>query len=437
MKKIVRFSLLGLLFIFIYLCFPAPSKVNAGINNVALQPVYVSDLDNVLYPSTSAYNTYDGLQGVGSFTVKQPTIVKAYFNWDNTTNKNITGNAWFSRDPDGIDVIGTYTKLQSVGDSIIVFLDPGTYYVNFLFSVKNSSSTWVKIGVALLAEDVRSNETVYVSSYNKPNVITSGVACRGLLSTSAPLDYYKFEVKHKSRVTVSYNFEQTGDINVTRGICTLYDSLNQKITSKGFSSGGTAANQFSEMLDPGTYYVALSGTTCATNVLVDVVSYNVKTKVSEDSWTGEDVVVSVLYDFDAVEVLYVKDDVTDVNIKNNNIWNTRLKTVFKITGNKFTVDSNGYYTIRIQDKDYNYVLARIKIDNIDKTKPKVKGVANNKTYKSGVTIKFSDTGSGIKKAYLNGKGIKNGTKVTKPGKYTLEVHDKAFNITKIKFTIKK
>lgn len=72
----------------------------------------------------------------------------------------------------------------------------------------------------------------------------------------------------------------------------------------------------------------------------------------------------------------------------------------------------------------------------DKTKPTVKGVKNKKTYKKAVTIKFADKQSGIKKATLNGKKIKNGKKVKKNGKYTLRVYDKAGNCTTVKFTVK-
>lgn len=72
----------------------------------------------------------------------------------------------------------------------------------------------------------------------------------------------------------------------------------------------------------------------------------------------------------------------------------------------------------------------------DKTKPIVKGVKNKKIYKKAIIIKFSDKQSGIKKATLNGKKIKNGKKVKKNGKYTLKVYDKAGNCTTVKFTVK-
>lgn len=72
----------------------------------------------------------------------------------------------------------------------------------------------------------------------------------------------------------------------------------------------------------------------------------------------------------------------------------------------------------------------------DKTAPSVKGVKNGKAYKGKVTIKFSDK-FGVKKATLNGKKISSGKKVSKKGKYTLKVTDKAGNVATVKFTIKK
>ena len=71
----------------------------------------------------------------------------------------------------------------------------------------------------------------------------------------------------------------------------------------------------------------------------------------------------------------------------------------------------------------------------------VKGVKNNKTYKTKVKFKVSDK-SGIKKVTLNGKKIsvakaKKGYTVKKKKSYTLKVWDKAGNVRVVKFKIKK
>ncbi len=60
----------------------------------------------------------------------------------------------------------------------------------------------------------------------------------------------------------------------------------------------------------------------------------------------------------------------------------------------------------------NYTHYVVDIDNIDKTAPVVLGVKNKKTYKSPVTITFYDKLSGVDTARLNGKSIKDGTKVS-------------------------
>jgi hypothetical protein len=79
----------------------------------------------------------------------------------------------------------------------------------------------------------------------------------------------------------------------------------------------------------------------------------------------------------------------------------------------------------------------VTVSGLDNKKPVIKGVKAGKKYKKAVKITFSDKGSGIKKATLNGKKIKSGKTVKKKGSYTLKVTDKAGNISKVKFKIVK
>ena len=101
--------------------------------------------------------------------------------------------------------------------------------------------------------------------------------------------------------------------------------------------------------------------------------------------------------------------------------------------NEFPVEKDGTYKIVAQDFAGNTSKVTFKVDT---TAPKVQGVGNHKSYRSAKTIKFTDK-NGIKSATLNGKKIKSGKKVSKPGKYTLKVTDKAGNITKVYFSILK
>ena len=89
---------------------------------------------------------------------------------------------------------------------------------------------------------------------------------------------------------------------------------------------------------------------------------------------------------------------------------------------------------------YEKILTCLTSENIiseeplDFTAPKT-NIKNNKTYKSGKKITFSDEGSGMKSAKLDGKKIKNGHVVKKKGKHKLVLTDKAGNKKTVKFTI--
>lgn len=73
---------------------------------------------------------------------------------------------------------------------------------------------------------------------------------------------------------------------------------------------------------------------------------------------------------------------------------------------------------------------------IDKIAP-VSNIKNRRKYKNNIKLSFKDVGSGIKKAVLNTKVIKNGKKITKNGTYRLQLLDKAGNKRVFCFSIKK
>ncbi len=102
--------------------------------------------------------------------------------------------------------------------------------------------------------------------------------------------------------------------------------------------------------------------------------------------------------------------------------------------NRFAFVKDGKYVVKTTL--VNDAVSTLKF-TVDKTKPTTNMKA--KTYKKttkGKKITFKDATSGIKKATLNGKKIKNGKVVKKAGKYTLVVYDKAGNKKTVKFKIK-
>lgn len=114
-----------------------------------------------------------------------------------------------------------------------------------------------------------------------------------------------------------------------------------------------------------------------------------------------------------------------------------LQTV-KVNGEAVSSDClflSGEDVYKVTASDINGNTSRLQFC-IDKTKPVVTGAKNGKSYKTARTIHFSDKGSGIKKALLNGKAVKTGKKISKKGTYTLDVTDYAGNRKAITFKIK-
>lgn len=102
-----------------------------------------------------------------------------------------------------------------------------------------------------------------------------------------------------------------------------------------------------------------------------------------------------------------------------------------LSKNSYKATKQGKYSILVElssgvTKKLNFT--------IDKSKPTTNIKA--KTYTKTAKITFKDKLSGIKKALLNGKIVKNNTKVSKSGSYTLSITDKAGNTNTVKFTLK-
>lgn len=123
----------------------------------------------------------------------------------------------------------------------------------------------------------------------------------------------------------------------------------------------------------------------------------------------------------------------------------KVKATTKGVITSFTVngkaqDVNSYYAKK--DGKYKVVVKtaagkkKVVTFYVDSKKPTT-NVKNNKTYKKAIKIIFKDGVSGIKKATLNGKKISSGKKVAKNGTYILKITDKAGNVKKVKFKIKK
>ncbi len=189
--------------------------------------------------------------------------------------------------------------------------------------------------------------------------------------------------------------------------------------------------------------------------------YETNGKVREDGRTVDFNLLSVkkgepLYAvFD--ESVCRADRVDILGVGNNKIYNQHKEAYIRTGGviEKVTVTENGSDVWKTNmavstdgyknwyfatDGEYQMKVqlvsgktARVKF-TIDTTAPQTS--VKSKTYKNKVKITYFDKISGIKSAKLNGKKIKSGMVVKRPGRYKLVLTDRAGNEKKVIFHVK-
>lgn len=271
--------------------------------------------------------------------------------------------------------------------------------------------------------------------------------------------YASFTLAEDSWVMMTGNYSMyTGEEGGSTHVDVYADSsLSNKKGEFGFGYW-EYGNTFSAFLNKGTYYYTVKtkygnydGYKGNVNIIVGSMPiskvFNVSTSVAKNKKSAVVSVVPGLGKYVSF-VEYRQGAVALSNVSSSTYWKWKIAGIF--TGGdgatvlnpvgeaySFSVKKNGDYTIMLQDTAGARYSVVYNVKGIDRTKPKVTGVKNNKKYKKAVKIKFSDKQTGIKSAKLNGKKIKSGKKVSKKGSYKLVVIDKAGNKTTIKFKIKK
>lgn len=161
------------------------------------------------------------------------------------------------------------------------------------------------------------------------------------------------------------------------------------------------------------------------NTSIDNVNPTVEISSISNIWTSKDITVTIT----------VNDD------------ETGIKTVSVneeiLTGNNgtysYTAQQNGTYEVTVTDNSGNITKKVFTIAYIDKEKPIITGIEDNRTYNEEITINATDTLSGIKSVELLRDGNKIsynlGDKITESGNYTITVEDNVSNIITMSFTI--
>ena len=227
---------------------------------------------------------------------------------------------------------------------------------------------------------------------------------------------------------------------------------NASMGTAVISHSAAGSDDFYEM-KAGTYYIKMEGTftywtESASNTEKMIIGCIAKENAVKLTQTPNKTKTAAVIKVDEKMMANGKGSIkiAEGNNENDINWGSYSNDYTDISSTgKYTVKENGWYVVQVTAESHAtwgkdvYAYRRIKVNCIDTTKPVISGVKNNVLYNKSVKIAFSDNkgGSGIKAATLNGKNVKNGAVVTKEGKYTLKVADKAGNVTSAVFIIDK
>lgn len=318
---------------------------------------YVTSIDNALYPATSQFTSGKGTEGTRKFTIKKPTIIKAYMTWD--TNTFYSVDVWFSRDKNGMDKIGDKVTLSPSEPYIIHLFDKGTYYVNYSLSGGFNLTGEEVTGICLVGQKVKTSEKVAVSSFKEPTLLKSGKKKTGFLSVTAPVDYYKFVLDEESNVTFQFNFATIDGKMPYGGKFTLYSGSKEYISARDFDSYGSENNKFTLHLKKGTYFVTLSGWETYTTLKYSAKSTNVKIKqYKQDNGSVKLYLKSETY---FKEILMREGKEAKGTINDYGKWNAYADKCTALDGKTTYVKKNGWYTFRVQDDLENYYIWTVKV----------------------------------------------------------------------------
>ncbi len=430
-----------------------PIEVQASLTSSQVPLQLVDELDNHRYPQmTNIRYTSNGQIYKSQFTIDSPgqlnVVIRedimtaimqrnlSFWGGNDTLDYKFGGYAWISADPSGNSIIGDIERFSDSRTDITRFLEEGDYY---LCTVYDSSSYSGEAGIAILYERASLAGQKIATSFKNSRKIEFNNVANGFLSDIRPNNYYAFYLNEEATLSIDFSFDTSFASDEDVGYCGLYDENQLLIEESTYLKVDRGLNSFNYLLKPGTYYIKLDGMRGNTLLSISPMYYGIKvTADSDGSWTDEsvDVYIDTIIDFSDISVLY--GDVKKGLINNEMIWSQENENYIKIDGAaSFTAEENGTYSVKVTDKYGHNTMEKIKITNIDTSKPEIEGIEDGMAYKKPVTITWSDEGSGIDKSKtnLNGRKVNSGLKVSKEGKYTLEVYDKVGNSETVEFYI--
>ena len=424
-------------------------KAEAEVS-VDIPVLVVDEVDNYPYPDKTPINYGYDWKSSSKFTLGTAGQLRAFLYCQADTD--LTGSVWISKDSNGRNVVGEITKITGDLTDVSWFLHSGTYYLNtkmdypvtkvlkdgVYYINTNPDTKTPNMNIALMFEDSRIEGADSITSFRDSIFMNYKDTKSGFLTNANPAEYYSFNLTKKATVTVKYSFDTSTAANEAVGYCGLYD-VNELLLKEGtYTKANRGSQEYTYLLEAGTYYVKLNGILGNTTLSIAPMYYDISlTRAASKQWTKKHIDINIDTSIDYSDIIVLYKDVKYSLLDNNVLWSKTSEDYVALDGETFIARKSGTYSVRITDK-YGYnTMQKIKISNIDVNAPKVKGVADSKSYQKAVIPTWTDKQSGINKSKttLNGKLINSGTRISKEGKYTLKVYDKIGNYKTIEFCI--
>lgn len=253
-----------------------------------------------------------------------------------------------------------------------VALDKGTYYVvirtdKYQPSSNANTYNYVKGKAELIIyyQPVESDEIHRPSSVGMENPLKIDETFLGILTVANPKDYYSFDIKERSLVTLNYMYESPKKVKFI-----LYGDDWSAMLTKQFT-GSNEWRQEELLLDKGTYYCSLESVTKGdggqTNIEINAIPYPLELKQVGSSKNSHITVDTIEV---PKEVRYLKGVYTQEDINNS-----RWRKAEDITEDlQFGVNETGNYSVRVTDDKGNMFVESIRVRQCDikaPAKPKI------------------------------------------------------------------
>lgn len=429
MKKIARKLFLTIIALTVSVTLYAGKAEALTLINIPI--LVVEDVDDTPFPEPVTINYDFENYNISEFTIDTAGQLKAIILCK--AGARTSGSIWVSTDRDGKRIIGDIAKYSGEKTEVSWFLEKGSYYLH-----TECDNYPYETSIALLFEKAKVEEKEIATSFSNGNYLTPEKVAMNYLTNENPNEYFFFEVKEKATVTINYSFDADANLKTDIGYCSLYDKYGVLLKEGTYTSADKGLKSIDYLLEPGVYYIKLSGMKGNTVISYSCMFYDITLTADTDGkWTKKPYYVYIDTSIDYSKIAVLCFDVKESMIDNDVLWAATNPNYVSLEGERFLAEKSGVYSVRITDKNGYNTMAKINITNIDVTKPKVSGVKNNKIYNKAIKITWEDEESGIdeKKTTLNGKAVKSGVKISKEGKYTLKVYDKVGNYRSYSFYV--